>query len=247
MSDPGIPNGLDPESIAKAYRTLRMRLDALCSACGRDPADVTLVAVTKNTTAPAALAAVRAGATDLGENRVQELLAKQEAFASASCSAHWHLIGTLQTRKVRQVIGRTVLIHSMDRLKLAYELSARSAAAGIRTSVLMQVNLAGEESKHGFSFAETDAALKEITGLPNLSLEGLMTMAPIQPGLAPAEEVFGQAAALRDRWVREGRVDPDVFRVLSMGMSGDYEAAIRAGSTHVRIGSALFGPPRQDP
>ena len=232
----------DPIGTGARYLAFRGEIDRICRACGRDPAEVVLVAVSKNADAAAAAEAVRAGAQDLGENRVQELLSKQAALSGEGLSPRWHLIGTLQTNKVRQVAGRTELIHSVDRLDLAQEIDRRSQAMGIATSILLQVNIAHEASKHGFDPAETARSLAEMARMPGLRVEGLMTMAPLDGGMAAAEDTFGAARGLFDRLRAAGDADPAVFRLLSMGMSGDYEAAIRAGATHVRVGGAIFGP-----
>lgn len=231
----------DQNSTGERFLAFRAEIGRICRACGRDPADVVLVAVSKNASAAAAAEAVRAGASDLGENRVQELLLKRAELADAGLTPRWHLIGTLQTNKVRQVLGRTVLIHSVDRLELAREIDRRSQARGIRTSILLQVNIAREASKHGFDPEDTAISLAEMSRFSGLRIEGLMTMAPLEGGLAAAEETFGAARGLFERLRTSGDTDPAVFHLLSMGMSGDYEAAIRAGATHVRVGGAIFG------
>ncbi len=227
---------------AGRFLELKRKVDGICRSCGRDPDEVVLVAVSKNADADAAAEVVRAGASDLGENRVQELLSKQQALSVEGLTPHWHLIGTLQTNKVRHVIGRTTLIHSVDRIELAAEIGRRSAAQGICTSVLLQFNIAREASKHGF---EADAAMESLAAtaaIPGLAVEGLMTMAPLEGGLPEAERTFLAARRLFDRIRASGLVDPASFCRLSMGMSGDYTVAIPAGATLVRVGGAIFGP-----
>ncbi|HZK72475.1 MAG TPA: YggS family pyridoxal phosphate-dependent enzyme [Clostridia bacterium] len=193
---------------------------------GRNPDDVVIVAVTKGFGADTCRAAVEAGLNVLGENRVQEATAKMEAVPGAE----WHLIGHLQTNKVRQAAGRFALIHSVDSVRLAGEL----ARVDPEQAVLLEINVAREAQKHG---ADPDRALDtiaEVSGL--LKLRGLMAMGPSQGDPAPA---FMELRRLRDEAEqRLGRSLP----VLSMGMSGDFEAALKAGSTMLRLGQALFGP-----
>ena len=233
-----------PDSLPGAgarFLALRGEVARICLACGRRPEEITLVAVSKNASPQDAAEAVRAGATDLGENRVQELLAKREYLASRELHPQWHLIGTLQTNKVRQVVGKTCLIHSVDRLPLASEISRRSEALDIRTPVLLQFNIAGEESKHGYDPSDALEALAQAAALKGLSIEGLMAMAPMEGAVPAAEKTFEAAKNLYDRLRASGVVDAAVFCKLSMGMSGDYEAAIHAGATHIRVGSLVFG------
>ena len=226
------------------FLALRGEVDRICLACGRQPEEITLVAVSKNATPQDAAEAVRAGAADLGENRVQELLSKREILAAEGLHPRWHLIGTLQTNKVRQVAGKTCLIHSVDRPQLASEISRRSESLGIRTPVLLQFNIAGEESKHGYDPSTALDALSQAAALKGLSIEGLMAMAPLEGAMTAAERTFEAAKALFDRLRASGCVDSAVFCKLSMGMSGDYEAAIHAGATHIRVGSLIFGHPQ---
>jgi pyridoxal phosphate enzyme (YggS family) len=193
---------------------------------GRNPDDLVIVAVTKGFGAETCRAAVEAGLNVLGENRVQEAKAKMEAVPGAE----WHLIGHLQTNKVRQAAGRFALIHSVDSVRLAGEL----ARVDHEQEVLLEINVAREAQKHG---ADPDRALETIAEVSSLlRLRGLMAMGPSQGDPAPA---FMELRRLRDEAEeRLGRSLP----VLSMGMSGDFEAALKAGSTMLRLGQALFGP-----
>ncbi len=231
-----------PDPVAN-YRHFQARLREICHACGRDLNEVTVVAVSKNAAPDAALAIARAGARDLGENRVQALLARQAAFTQAGCAVRWHLIGTLQTNKARQIVGKTVLIHSLDRPSLAVELGKRSKAAGIVTDVLMQFNLAQEEQKHGFAAAQARQALAHCVSIPGIAVRGIMVMAPLAGGRDAARRTFADARDLFERLRADGQVEPRHFCDLSMGMSGDYAEAIQAGATIIRVGSVLFGPP----
>lgn len=214
-------------------------------AVGRDPATVHLIAVTKFFPFEVAAAACAAGLTDLGENRVQELLSKQEELAGLELHPNWHLIGTLQKNKVRQIIGRTHLIHSGDSLSLLEEISRRSAAAGCESRILLQINPACEESKHGFGPDEFVSAAKAALRLPSLRIEGIMSMAPQSPDPADAMPFFQLSASLFEELCRTHLLEkPDQPQpsILSMGMSADFVQAIACGATHIRVGTAIFGP-----
>ncbi len=160
---------------------------------------------------------------------------------SEGLSPRWHLIGSLQTNKVRQVVGRTALIHSVDRIGLAEEIGRCSVRSGMTTPVLLQFNLSHEESKHGFDESEAERALDACSRIPGICMEGLMTMAPLAGGSSAAAQAFDTARRLFERLRDSGVADPDVFCRLSMGMSGDFPEAIRAGATIIRVGSAVFG------
>ena len=224
------------QRLAETLPVVRERIDRASAACGRDPEDVRLVAVTKSHPFEAVEAAMEAGLTDLGENRVEELEAKVEKFGKDS--VRWHMIGHLQSRKAVRAGQVSSLIHSVDSLKLAQKLSRGSAEVGTPISVLAQVNTSGEGSKSGFS---GDSAIDEILGmaeLPGLRVHGLMTMAPF----VDDESVLrGAFAALRDLSEKVRYANESVGHELSMGMTNDMEIAIREGSTMVRIGTALFG------
>lgn len=227
------------------FLTVQERLADICRDAGRDPAGLTLVAVSKNASVSDAISAVLAGARDLGENRVQEMLAKQQGFSDAGVEQpRWHLIGTLQTKKARQIVGKTVLIHSLDRPDLAVELGKRSVALGLTTDVLMQFNIAREPSKHGYDVEAAESALAQCVSTPGLTVRGIMVMAPLAGGSDRARETFEAARALYERLRNGGIADPVRFNQLSMGMSGDVAEAIRAGATIVRVGSAIFGSPQ---
>jgi len=195
---------------------------------------VTIVAVTKTHGPDAVRAAVQAGLTAVGENRVQEALSKQEALAGFQVD--WHLIGTLQKNKAKQVVGRFALIHSVDRLDLAQEL-ARRAPAGIRQAILIQVNCSGEPQKGGVEPEHLGELLPQVTALPALEVRGLMTMAELTEDEARQRSAFRMLRELRDRAAARGVALPE----LSMGMSGDYLVAVEEGATMVRLGTLLFG------
>ena len=194
---------------------------------------VRIVAVTKSHGPEAVEAAARAGLRIVGENRVQEALAKQER---SRADVEWHLIGTLQRNKARHAAGRFALIHSVDRADLAVEL-ARRAPDGAGQRVLLQVNCSGEPQKGGVEPAELDRLLDAVADLPALRVEGLMTMAAFDADEAGQRRTFGMLRELRDRAEGAGHRLPE----LSMGMSQDYEPAVSEGATMVRLGTVLFG------
>ncbi|HSE52022.1 MAG TPA: YggS family pyridoxal phosphate-dependent enzyme [Gemmatimonadales bacterium] len=195
---------------------------------------VRIVAVTKTHGSEAVRAAFAAGLLDIGENRVQEALAKQDQLTDLP--VRWHLIGTLQRNKARHAVGRFALIHSVDRAELAEEL-ARRVAPGGRQAVLVEVNCSGESQKGGVEPAGLPALLDRISGLPSLELRGLMTMAALTADVAAQRTAFGRLRAERDRMTAAGYP----LAELSMGMSGDYPIAVEEGATMVRLGTLLFG------
>jgi pyridoxal phosphate enzyme (YggS family) len=195
---------------------------------------VRIVAVTKTHGPEAVRAAAAAGLDAVGENRVQEALQKQDACADLAID--WHLIGTLQRNKVRQVAGRFALIHSVDRLDLAQEI-ARRAGDGNRQSILVQVNCSSEPQKGGVEPDALEPLLAGIQSLPSLVLRGLMTMAAFSDDESVQRPAFARLRSLRDRMTSRGFSLPE----LSMGMSGDYAVAIEEGATMLRLGTALFG------
>lgn len=196
--------------------------------------EVRIVAVTKTHGADLVRAAWQAGLRDLGENRVQEALPKQDATADLPIA--WHLIGSLQRNKARQVTGRFALIHSVDRLELAAELNRR-APAGARQRVLLQVNCSAEPQKGGVAADQLPGLIDAVAGCEHLEMAGLMTMAAADADEAQQRRTFARLRELRDAVARRGVPLPE----LSMGMSDDYPAAVEEGATMIRLGSALFG------
>ncbi len=224
--------------VAERVGIARERLEAAANAAGRRVADVRLLAVSKTHPPELAAAAVTAGVVDLGENRVQELMAKQPLVQGA----RWHLIGALQRNKVRDVVGRQVLVHSLDRRSLADALSARAERAGSVQRVLVQVNVAADPAKGGCRLDELDELVAYARDLPNLAVEGLMTIPPMPTaGADPADAARPHFASLREARDRLRSRYPEVVH-LSMGMSADLEAAVAEGATIVRLGTAIFGP-----
>lgn len=208
--------------------------------CNRNPADLTLIGVSKYFPVEYAQAAAELGLKDLGENRISELVEKKEVLSAQGITPNWHLIGTLQTNKVKLAVGQTTLIHSVDSMHLLEEISLRSAKMNIETSILLQLNISGEDTKHGFSKDGIEETVHFASGLPGISLCGMMTMAPLVPGEYTPAKVFSELREVFERAVRfAGK--PEKWKVLSMGMSSDYIDAIRCGATHIRIGTLIFG------
>jgi pyridoxal phosphate enzyme (YggS family) len=195
---------------------------------------VRIVAVTKTHGPEAVRAAVAAGLTDIGENRVQEAMEKQDALAGVR--ADWHLIGTLQRNKARHAVGRFALIHSVDRLDLAAELDRR-AAEGSRQAVLVQVNCSDEPQKGGVEPGGVPALLEALGRFARLEVRGLMTMSALTDDVAEQRRAFRRLRELREAGERSGHRLPE----LSMGMSGDFAVAVEEGATMIRIGTLLFG------
>ena len=206
----------------------------------RDPSEITLIGVSKFFPAEYAAQAFSLGLTDLGENRPEEMHEKKEILDQMGLHPNWHLIGTIQSRKVRLIAGDPYLIHSVDTLSLAKEISKRYVAKDITARILLEVNVSGEESKHGFTSDEAKEQFETILGLPNLEVCGLMTMAPIQSREGEAREVFEKARVLFD-YLKDNGADSEKWKYMSMGMSQDYRDAIVCGATHIRIGTAIFG------
>ncbi|HQW65971.1 MAG TPA: YggS family pyridoxal phosphate-dependent enzyme [Gemmatimonadales bacterium] len=196
---------------------------------------VRIVAVTKTHGPEAVRAAVTAGLDAVGENRVQEALPKMDA--TADLVVEWHLIGGLQRNKARQAVGKFALIHSVDRAELAAELDRRAEPVAIQP-VLVQVNCSAEPQKGGVEPGELAALLDQMRTMPRLRVDGLMTMAEFTDDEAVQRRTFALLRTLRDQMQAEGHALPE----LSMGMSGDYPAAIEEGATMLRLGSILFGP-----
>lgn len=218
----------------------RARVRAAAEAAGRDPGEITLVAAVKTQSVETIREVVAAGITHCGENRVQELSAHLSGGAFAG--AHLHFIGHLQTNKVKDVVGRVELIHSVSSRKLLQAIHARAEKLGIVQDILLEVNLAGEASKAGFAPEETPSAARFAAELPHVRLRGLMCIPP--PAQAPGQNrpFFAKMRALSVDISREMGDNDTAMVYLSMGMSGDYQDAIAEGATHIRLGTALFGP-----
>ncbi|KAF0995743.1 YggS family pyridoxal phosphate-dependent enzyme [Geobacillus sp. TFV-3] len=213
---------------------IRREIEAACARVGRDPAGVRIVAVTKYVDAKRALEVLDAGIADLGENRSDQLMEKHERIGN---QATWHFIGTLQSRKVKDIIDKVDYIHSLDRLSLAKEIEKRAAR---RVKCFVQVNVSGEATKHGLAPEETVPFIEQLHAFSRIEVVGLMTMAPHTDDEAILRACFRQLRMLKERVQALGMAHAPCTE-LSMGMSNDYTIAIEEGATFVRIGSALVG------
>ena len=225
--------------VSDRYLEVAERVRKAAERSGRTADDVTLIAVTIMHGVDEINQAIDAGATDIGENRVQELLEKYDDVKPV----RWHLIGHLQTNKVKSIVDKVVMIHSVDSLKLAKEIDKRSATAGLTTDVLIEINSAMEETKSGINPNDLKALVSEITSeCEHVRVKGLMCIPPMAAEPEDSRPYFKEAAALFEEmktWdFPADRFDPTE---LSMGMSGDFEVAIEEGATIVRVGSSIFG------
>ena len=227
-----------PQNLAANIEAVRHRIAAAAKAAGRLPETVTLVGVTKGQPAEVAVAARAAGLADLGENYVQEAIAKIAAVPRPGLT--WHFIGQLQANKTRVIAENFDWVHTVDRLKLAERLSAQRPFHGPPLAICLQVKLADEPSKGGVAPEELPALARAVAVLPRLALRGLMCVPPESGDPATQRGYFARLRALAEDLRRDGLA----IDVLSMGMSADLEAAVLEGATHVRIGTALFGPRR---
>lgn len=218
-------------------KAVEEKIVAACERAGRKRGDVTLLAVGKTKPAAMIKQLYDLGVRDFGENKVQEL---SEKYAVLPRDISWHMIGHLQRNKVRQLLEKASLIHSVDSLRLAQTIDDEAGKKGLSSDILIEVNVAGEETKYGFSPDEVSEAVNKISLLKNLRVRGLMTIAPYVTNPEENRPVF---AALRKISVDIGskNIDNVSMDILSMGMSGDYEVAIEEGATIVRVGTALFG------
>ena len=226
-------------TVSENYLEIEKRKNAAAVRSGRKPEDVLLLAVTKTHTPEEINEAIDAGATDIGENKVQEILEKYDSVKPV----RWHLIGHLQTNKVKNVIDKVVMIHSVDSVKLAGEIDKRARAAGIVMDVLLQVNIADEETKTGLPVSELFTVIDDIAGrLHNIRIRGLLCIPPAGDTPEDARCYFAQARELFER-MKTLSYDEEYYKpdILSMGMSGDFEVAIEEGSNLVRVGSSIFG------
>lgn len=215
-------------NIAENYRKIRASINE----------NVLLLAVSKTHSPEEINQAIDAGATDIGENKVQEIMDKFDHVKPV----RWHMIGHLQTNKVKYIIDKVSLIHSVDSLKLAAEIDKRAGQHGIKMGILVQINAAGEENKYGVGMDEAEDLVKEILQLcPNVIVKGLMCVVPIAEDPSDVRKYFAQVKKIYDglMTIEHDNFDPEY---LSMGMSHDYEVAIEEGSNLVRVGTAIFGP-----
>lgn len=218
------------------YKIIKENIAAAAERSGRRAEDITLLAATKTVDTELINHAISSGIEYIGENRVQEFLSKLNDYAPV----HKHFIGHLQTNKVKDIIGRVELIHSVDSYRLAEEISKKAVARGINAEILLEVNIGNELSKSGFSYTQAQEAVYKIAQLDGIKIRGLMTIPPVCEDDSRNRRYFEQMHKL---FIDIGtkKIDNSSMDILSMGMSDDYAAAIEQGATLVRIGTALFG------
>jgi pyridoxal phosphate enzyme (YggS family) len=227
-------------SIRDNFLRVLERMDQVAGRAGRDPGGIKLVTVSKTVESARVREAIEAGVTILGENYVQEAREKIEEIGHG---VQWHMIGHLQKNKARHAVTLFDYIHSLDGIPLAQEIDRRAAQKGIRVRALVEVNLSGEASKFGIGSEAVVDLIYHVASMKHISIEGLMTMPPYFDEPEKARPYFIRLRELRDRILKEG-IEGVRMDELSMGMSGDYEAAIEEGATMVRVGTAIFGERR---
>lgn len=213
------------------------KIRAACERAGRSREEVTLVAVSKTKPVEMLQEAYDLGARVFGENKVQELTEKYELLPK---DIHWHMIGHLQTNKVKYLIGKTELIHSVDSMRLAQAIEKESAKHGCVTDILLEVNVAEEESKFGMKMEEVIPFLKETAQFPHIRVRGLMTIAPFVDDPEENRPIFADLHKLYVD-IKQKNIDNGTVSILSMGMTNDYEVAVEEGATMVRVGTGIFG------
>uniref|UniRef100_Q3AQW5 Pyridoxal phosphate homeostasis protein n=1 Tax=Chlorobium chlorochromatii (strain CaD3) TaxID=340177 RepID=Q3AQW5_CHLCH len=226
------------ESIASNLAAIHAQVAAACKQAGRKPESVRLIAVSKTKSAELVREAFDAGQLEFGESYMQEFLEKYESRALQGCPIQWHFIGHLQSNKVRSLVGKVSLIHGIDKLSTAEELSKRAVQQNLTVDYLLEVNTSGEASKYGMAPHTVLSEASAFFALPNVRLRGLMTIATYEREAARRE--FQELRELLEQ-LQAIAPDPTLVTELSMGMSGDFEEAIQEGATMIRVGSAIFG------
>ncbi len=217
--------------------TVQNKVNDAFERAGRKTEEVTLIAVSKTKPVPMLLEAYNAGAREFGENKVQEIMDKYDKLPQ---DINWHLIGHLQRNKVKYIIDKVKMIHSVDSMRLAEEISKEAVKKSVHMDILLEVNVAGEESKFGFTCEEAAKEVENIAALPGITVQGLMTIAPFVENPEDNREVFRKLKKLSVD-IASKNIDNVFMRDLSMGMTGDYEVAIEEGATLVRVGTGIFG------
>ncbi len=223
--------------IAENIHSVETRIQAACDRAGRSRSDVTLICVTKTMPVEDLQEAYDAGQRSFGENRVQEI---NDKFPQLPSDIQWHMIGHLQRNKVKYLMDKAVMIHSVDSASLAAAISKEAVKAGRVMDILLEVNAAGEESKFGLGYGDVLPLVKEISTLPGIHICGLMTVAPYTDDPETNRIFFKKLRELSVDIDRQS-IDNVSMNILSMGMTGDFEVAIEEGATHIRVGTAIFG------
>ncbi len=223
--------------VSENLKNVRARINDACAASGRSGEEVTLIAVSKTKPVEMLEEAYKEGCRHFGENKVQELVDKYEVMPK---DIKWHMIGHLQRNKVKYIVDKVYMIHSVDSLRLAEEISKEALKKNVAVSVLIEVNVAGEETKFGVAPSKTEELVREIAVLPGIAVKGLMTIAPYVENPEDNRRYF---AALKQLSVdiTKKNIDNVSMNVLSMGMTGDYTVAIEEGASFVRVGTGIFG------
>ncbi|MBR1629716.1 MAG: YggS family pyridoxal phosphate-dependent enzyme [Lachnospiraceae bacterium] len=223
--------------IKESLEQVQNKITAACERVGRDPSEVTLIAVSKTKPNATLMEAYQAGARVFGENKVQELVGKIEALPS---DIEWHMIGHLQRNKVKYIAGKVAMIHSVDSFRLAEEINIQAKKRGIIIPILIEVNIGEENSKFGVLAEDTPELVRQAAELDGISIKGLMTIAPYVVDPEENRPLFHKIKDLSLDIERE-KLDNVSMHVLSMGMTNDYEVAVEEGATMVRVGTAIFG------
>ena len=223
--------------IDENIQNVRKNINEACLRCGRDPKEVTLIAVSKTKPVEDVRAAMAAGMEYFGENKVQELTVKMDAITQP---LHWNMIGHLQKNKVKYIVGRVDLIHSVDSVDLARKIQTEAAKKKVEANILLEVNVSGEESKFGVRPENLEDVVRKIAVLPNVHIKGLMTVAPFTQDPEENRQYFKNLRNLAVD-IKSKNIDNVSMSVLSMGMTGDYTVAIEEGATMVRVGTGIFG------
>lgn len=223
--------------IAENIRDVEAKIEAACKASGRNRDEVRLIAVSKTKPLPMLQEAYDAGCRDFGENKVQEIMDKYDRMPG---DVRWHMIGHLQRNKVKYIVDKVCMIHSVDSLRLAEEISREAVKKGVVVSILVEVNVAGEESKFGIDTQGAQMLVQEIAKLPGIAVKGLMTIAPNVQNQEDNREVFRKLKQIAVD-IKQKNIDNVCMDELSMGMTGDYEVAAAEGATYVRVGTGIFG------
>ena len=224
-------------SVCENYKEVEKRVEEACKRAGRKREEVTLIAVSKTKPVSMIEELLPLNVRDFGENKVQELTAKAEILPSA---LHWHMIGHLQRNKVKYIVDKACIIHSVDSLRLAEEISKAAQKKQVTAKILIEVNVAEEESKFGVRTSELFPLIEAISLLPNIAIKGLMTIAPYVENPEENRWIFQKLKNLSID-IKGKNFDNVTMDVLSMGITGDYEVAIEEGATHVRVGTGIFG------
>ena len=223
--------------VAENLRQVRKNIDEACRSAGRDPGEVTLIAVSKTKPVSLLQEAYEAGARCFGENKVQEIMDKYPLLPP---DIQWHMIGHLQRNKVKYIVDKAALIHSVDSLRLAQTIEQEAAKHDVRVPILFEVNVAGEESKFGLKTTEVLSLVRTVSAFPHIEIRGLMTIAPYVNNPEENRQYFRELKKLCVDIAAEN-INNVTMSVLSMGMTGDYQVAVQEGATMVRVGTGIFG------